>query len=107
MSNLKSEPSDSDTRADSRLNSMLIRQEGWKPLLLGGDLTFEAALLLQNTVPGTGDRKMLLASFDKVRRLAARLLGLVIVPLHDFGAQEALRRSTEAVAALKQDRIND
>ena len=49
--------------------SMLIRQEGWDPILLVGDLTYEAALLEKDIVPGTGDKEALLASFAKVRRL--------------------------------------
>lgn len=43
--------------------SMLIRQEGWEPILLVGDLTYEAALLEKDIVPGTGDKDALLASF--------------------------------------------
>ena len=43
--------------------SMLIRQEGWDPILLVGDLTYEAALLEKDVVPGTGDRETLLSSF--------------------------------------------
>ena len=43
--------------------SMLIRREGWDPILLVGDLTYEAALLEQDVGPGTGDRAALLTSF--------------------------------------------
>ncbi|MEP2028781.1 MAG: N-acyl homoserine lactonase family protein [Paracoccaceae bacterium] len=70
--------------------SMLIRQEGWDPILLVGDLTYEAALLDQDIVPGTGDRKTLLASFEKVRRLKSQLPELVVVASHDFGAEAAI-----------------
>ena len=68
--------------------SMLIRQEGWDPILLVGDLTYEAALLDSDIVPGTGDRETLLASFAKVRRLRERLPGLAIVASHDFAAAD-------------------
>ncbi len=73
--------------------SMLIRQNGWNPILLVGDLTYEAALLEQDVVPGTGDRETLLASFAKVRALKARLPDLAIVASHDFGAEAAITRA--------------
>ena len=73
--------------------SMLIRQDGWDPILLVGDLTYETALLEQDIVPGTGDRDTLLASFAKVRRLKSRLPGLVIVASHDFSAETAISRA--------------
>ncbi len=74
--------------------SMLIRQEGWAPILLVGDLTYETALLEQGIFPGTGDRETLLKSFEKVRRLKARLPELEIVASHDFGARDAIARAT-------------
>ena len=74
--------------------SMLIRRDGWDPILLVGDLTYEADLLDQNTVPGTGDRDTLLASFAKVRGLKQRLPGLTIVASHDFAADERVSRAT-------------
>jgi len=70
--------------------SMLVRQEGWNPVLLVGDLTYETALLEKDIVPGTGDIETLLASFAKVRRLKSRLRRLVIVASHDFGAEAAI-----------------
>jgi glyoxylase-like metal-dependent hydrolase (beta-lactamase superfamily II) len=73
--------------------SMLIRQQGWDPILLVGDLTYETALLEQDIVPGTGDRDMLLASFEKVKRLKSRLPELVIVASHDFGATAAISKA--------------
>jgi len=80
--------------------SLLIRQDGWAPILLVGDLTYETSLLDQDIVPGTGDRETLLASFAKVRELRRRLPGLVIVASHDFGAEvavsEATRNSTKS-----------
>ena len=74
--------------------SMLIRQDGWDPILLAGDLTYEATLLEQDIVPGTGDGETLLASFGKVRRLKERLPGLAIVASHDFAAEEEVPRAT-------------
>ena len=73
--------------------SMLVRQDGWEPILLVGDLTYETALLEQDVVPGTGDGEMLLASFSKVRQLKSRLPGLEIIASHDFGAEAAISRA--------------
>ena len=75
---------------------MLIRQDGWRPILLVADLTYETALLEKGQVPGTGDKEMLLASFAKVRRLKERLPDMEIVALHDFTAKEAITRATGA-----------
>jgi glyoxylase-like metal-dependent hydrolase (beta-lactamase superfamily II) len=83
--------------------SMLIRRDGWDPILLVGDLTYEADLLDQNTVPGTGDRDTLLASFDKVRRLKQRLPGLVIIASHDFAANAALSRAARNISQSGED----
>ncbi|NIZ61345.1 hypothetical protein DL239_10200 [Sedimentitalea sp. CY04] len=74
--------------------SMLIRRPGWAPILLVADLTYEAALLEQDIVPGTGDRDALLASFAKVRRLKEKLPGLVIVASHDAAARGLLAQAT-------------
>jgi glyoxylase-like metal-dependent hydrolase (beta-lactamase superfamily II) len=74
--------------------SMLIRQAGWDPILLVGDLTYETACIEQDIVPGTGDRETLLASFAKIRRLKERLPGLAIVASHDFAAEEAVSQAT-------------
>ena len=80
--------------------SLLIRQEGWDPILLVGDLTYETTLLEQDIVPGTGDREALLASFAKVRRLKDRLPGLAIVASHDFAAEEAVSRATRRMSQI-------
>ncbi|WP_370399739.1 N-acyl homoserine lactonase family protein [Sulfitobacter sp. JB4-11] len=82
--------------------SMLIRQEGWDPILLVGDLTYEACLLDQDIVPGTGDKRSLLSSFAIVRRLSERLPGLRIVPSHDFGAVDAVSQATRQTAKLEK-----
>jgi glyoxylase-like metal-dependent hydrolase (beta-lactamase superfamily II) len=82
--------------------SMLIRQTGWNPILLVGDLTYETALLEQNVLPGTGDRETLLASFAQVRRLKQRLPGLAIVASHDFAAQAAVSSATGKTCQLER-----
>ncbi len=76
--------------------SMLIRRDGWKPILLVADLTYEVAMLEADRVPGTGDPEALRASFHNVRRLRDRMPGLEIVASHDFGAKNAIARATGA-----------
>ncbi len=83
--------------------SLLIRREGWDPILLVGDLTYEVALLERDIVPGTGDREALLASFGKVRTLKARLPGLAIVASHDFAAAEAVSRASATALETEKD----
>lgn len=83
--------------------SMLIRRVGWDPILLVGDLTYQADLLDREVVPGTGDRDVLLASFAKVRRLRERLPGLAIIASHDFGAGAALARATGSAMHSEED----
>jgi len=73
--------------------SMLVRSEGWAPILLVGDLTYEAALMETGTAPGTGDAAALRLSYEKVRRLRERIPDLVIVPSHDFSAAENIGRA--------------
>jgi N-acyl homoserine lactone hydrolase len=70
--------------------SMLVRIEGKAPVLLVGDLTYQADLLMNDRVPGTGNRARLLASYAKVRGLKDQRPDLVILPAHDFAAQELL-----------------
>lgn len=82
--------------------SMLIRRADWDPILLVGDLSYEASLLEQDIVPGTGDKKALLASFAKVRRLKDRLPGLTIVASHDFSAEEAISHATNDATVLME-----
>jgi glyoxylase-like metal-dependent hydrolase (beta-lactamase superfamily II) len=83
--------------------SMLIRQDGWDPILLVGDLTYATALLEQDVVPGTGDSKTLRASFAKVRQLRQRLPGLAIVASHDFAAKEAVTRAMRSAARFLEE----
>ncbi|WP_227367833.1 N-acyl homoserine lactonase family protein [Halomonas sp. M20] len=73
--------------------SMLARIKGRAPVLLIGDLAYEAELLMKDQLPGTGDKAQLLSSYAKVRGLKQRLPELVILPCHDFAAQEYLSSS--------------
>lgn len=76
--------------------SMLVRTEGLPPLLLVGDLTYEAGLLMKDQVPGTGNAAQLRSSFAKVRDFKKQLPGLVILPAHDAAAALALRTAIQS-----------
>ncbi len=73
--------------------SMLARIKGRAPVLLIGDLAYAAELLMKDQLPDTGDRVQLLASYAKVRGLKQALPELIILPSHDFAAQEYLSSS--------------
>lgn len=70
--------------------SMLVRMEGRAPLLFVGDLSYRTHLLINDQIPGTGDKRQLLAAFANVKALQRHLPGLVILPTHDFAANEVL-----------------
>jgi N-acyl homoserine lactone hydrolase len=76
--------------------ALLVRRPGRAPLLLVGDLTYEAELLEAGRIPGVGDRAGLRTASAMVRRLKARYPDLVILPAHDAGAAERLRRASAA-----------
>jgi glyoxylase-like metal-dependent hydrolase (beta-lactamase superfamily II) len=74
--------------------SLLVRRQALPPLLLVGDLTYEAALLQGRQLPGVGNRGQLAETTEKVLTLADRLPGLVVLPAHDPTAARRLVEST-------------
>jgi N-acyl homoserine lactone hydrolase len=70
--------------------SMLVRRRELPPLLMVGDLTYQADLLERRQLPGVGTRGKLAQTTDKVLALADHLPGLVILPAHDPTAAERL-----------------
>jgi glyoxylase-like metal-dependent hydrolase (beta-lactamase superfamily II) len=74
--------------------SLLVRRRFLPPLLLVGDLTYDATLLARRQLPGVGDRGQLASTTDKVLILARRMPGLVILPAHDPSAAQRLLDST-------------
>lgn len=78
--------------------SMLVRRDGWYPILLVADLAYEAGLMEQGTFPGTGDKAVLKASYEKVRRLKDKLPALAVVTSHDFAAVDIIERATRGPA---------
>lgn len=83
--------------------SMLVRRESAPPLLLVGDLCYGLELLERCQLPGTGDKKELRASYAKVLALKERMPDLVILPAHDPGAAEALRKATSTSSGVSPD----
>ncbi len=73
--------------------SMLVRTGDTPPLLLVGDLTYQADLLMKDQVPGTGDAKLLRSSFAKVRTLKKQFPDLVILASHDPETADILAAS--------------
>ncbi len=76
--------------------SMLVRRDGWAPILLMADLAYEAGLLERGQMPGTGDKAVLRDSYARVRRLQQKLPGLVLAASHDFAAENDIAAATRA-----------
>jgi N-acyl homoserine lactone hydrolase len=74
--------------------SLLVRRRALPPLLLVGDLTYDAALLERRQLPGVGDRDELARTTDKVIALSTQLPGLVVLPAHDPTAVHRLLESS-------------
>ena len=73
--------------------AMLVRRPDTAPLLMVGDLTYGADLLEAGRIPGVGDKAGLRTASAMVMRLKERHPDLVILPAHDPGAAERLRRA--------------
>jgi glyoxylase-like metal-dependent hydrolase (beta-lactamase superfamily II) len=73
--------------------SLLIRRRKRSPLLLVGDLTYGAELLLRGQVPGVGTHKQLVETTGKVLALKETMPDLVILPAHDPTAAQRLLES--------------
>lgn len=76
--------------------SMLVRRVEGPPVLLIGDLTYSEDLLQRDQLPATGDHKLLLESFAKVRALKEHTPDLVIVAAHDTTAKAKLATTDRA-----------
>jgi glyoxylase-like metal-dependent hydrolase (beta-lactamase superfamily II) len=72
---------------------MLVRRPHMAPLLMVGDLTYGADLLESGRIPGVGDKAGLRAASAMVLRIKERYPDLVILPAHDPGAADRLRRA--------------
>jgi N-acyl homoserine lactone hydrolase len=78
--------------------SMFVRRSGLPPLLLVGDLTYDANSLGLGQVPGVGSRRKLQQSTRAVLELRLRHPGLVILAAHDPAAASMLAAANGKVA---------
>ncbi|MFJ3404700.1 N-acyl homoserine lactonase family protein [Promicromonospora sp. NPDC090134] len=63
--------------------SLLVRRPGRVPLLLVGDLTYDARLLAAGKLPGAGDKRQMRVTVGKVNALRESLPGLAVLAAHD------------------------
>ena len=80
--------------------SMLVRQAGATPLLMVGDLTYDAYLMQDGLVPGLGDRALVRRSSRAVNTLRGRYPDLMILPAHDPAAGARLSASSWGRAGI-------
>jgi N-acyl homoserine lactone hydrolase len=73
--------------------SLLVRRQTRSPLLLVGDLTYEAELLERRQLPGVGGRGQLANTTNQVLALKERMPDLAILPAHDPTAAQRLLES--------------
>jgi glyoxylase-like metal-dependent hydrolase (beta-lactamase superfamily II) len=80
--------------------SMLIRRPGRPPLMMVGDVTYDAHLLEIGHVPGVGCRRRLRKATAMVNQMRHQYPGLVILPAHDPGAAGRLAQATGQAPTL-------
>lgn len=78
--------------------SLLVRRPGQAPLLLVGDLTYDARLLDAGTVPGAGNRRQMRQAIGMVHELRRQHPRLAVLAAHDPGAEDRLAAATLAAA---------
>jgi N-acyl homoserine lactone hydrolase len=74
--------------------SLLVRRPARPPLLMVGDLTYDAHLLEHGHVPGVGNRRFLRDATAMVNEMRQLHPGLVVLPAHDPGAADRLDQAT-------------
>jgi glyoxylase-like metal-dependent hydrolase (beta-lactamase superfamily II) len=74
--------------------SLLVRRPGLPPLMMVGDVTYDADLLKAGHVPGVGSRRRLREATAMINTLRQQHPGLVILPAHDPGAASRLAQAT-------------
>ena len=74
--------------------SLLVRRPGLPPLIMVGDVTYDADLLQAGHVPGVGSRRRLREATAMINTMRQQHPGLVILPAHDPGAASRLAQAT-------------
>jgi glyoxylase-like metal-dependent hydrolase (beta-lactamase superfamily II) len=80
--------------------SMLVRQPGTTPLLMVGDVTYDAYLMQDGHLPGLGQRAQVHASTRAINTLRGRHPDLAVLPAHDPAAGTRLAASSWSRASL-------
>jgi N-acyl homoserine lactone hydrolase len=80
--------------------SLLVRRPGLPPLMMVGDMTYDAHLLEAGHVPGVGSRRLLREATAMINAMRQRYPGLVILPAHDPGAASRLAQATGQAPTL-------
>ncbi|MGH3752510.1 MAG: MBL fold metallo-hydrolase [Pseudonocardiaceae bacterium] len=70
--------------------SLLVRRPGHAPLLLVGDLIYDADLLAAGHVPGAGDKAQMRKAVADVNALRQRFPALTVLAAHDPAAADRL-----------------
>lgn len=70
--------------------SLLVRRPARAPLLLVGDLTYEADLLTAGELPGVGNKRQMRRSIARVNDLRRTMPDLLVLAAHDPGASRQL-----------------
>ena len=84
--------------------SMLVRQPDATPLLMVGDLTYDAYLMQDGHLPGLGQRARVRRSTRDINTLRGRYPDLAILPAHDPAAGGRLSASSWGRAQLEERR---
>lgn len=79
--------------------SLLVRRPGHAPLLMVGDLTYDADLLATGHVPGAGQKAQMHRSVAAVNTLRQRFPDLTVLAAHDPAAASLLATSLAAQPA--------
>ena len=77
--------------------SMLVNRADQPPLLMVGDLTYDACRMAEGHVPGMGPQREVKRTSALVLELQRRRPGLVILAAHDPGAARALDAVSAAI----------
>ena len=80
--------------------SLLVRRPGLPPLMMVGDLTYDAHLLELGHIPGVGSRRRLQQATAMVNTMRQRYPDLVILPAHDPEAASRLAQATGQAPTL-------
>ena len=73
--------------------SMLVRGSNKNPLLLAGDISYDAEVMEQGVISGTGNRRQLRDTIAKILELKQNMPGLMILTTHDIRAADRLRNT--------------